>query len=106
MDKIKLLCENSINDTITMLRNPKNVNQYIYSYYQYFTDNYTDKSVDYKYYELNDKTIHDITREISNGNHRMVCLNDSDKLKDYARVRYLLQTCFERKFPNRCKYEI
>ena len=106
MDKIKLLCENSINDTITVLRNPKNVNQYIYSYYQYFTDNYVDKVVDYKYYELNDKTIHDITREISSGNHHMVCLNDSDKLKDYARVRYLLQTCFERKFPNKCRYEI
>ena len=106
MQAISSLCKDAIGNVATMLRNPKNVNQYIYLYYHYFTGNYVDKTVDYKYFELNESNISNIINAISNGEHKMVCLNDSDKLKDYARVRYLLQTCFERKFPTKCRYEI
>jgi hypothetical protein len=106
MQAIRSLCKNAIEDVATRLRNSKNVNQYIYLYYHYFTDSYVDKTVDYKYFELNESNISNIMNEISNGEHKMVCLNDSDKLKDYARVRYLLQTCLERKFPTKCRYEI
>ena len=106
LQAVRSLCKDAIGNVATMLRNPKNVNQYIYLYYHYFTDSYADKTVDYKYFELNESNISNIINEISNGEHKMVCLNDSDKLKNYARVRYLLQTCFERKFPNKCRYEI
>ena len=53
-----------------------------------------------------DKTIQDISDELLYGEHKLLCLNDSDKLKDYARVRYLLQNAMARKFPDPCKYEL
>lgn len=96
----------AIEATISRLRTVSNVNQYIYSYYQYFTGDYIDKTVSYKYFELWDKTIDDIMAEVFKQNNQMVCLNDSDRLKDYQKTRYLLNSCFEKKYPRKSRYEI
>ena len=106
LQKIKELCEPALKDSVTALRCQKNVNQYIYAYYQYFTNNYINEVVDYKYFEVVDKAIKDILAEISKGSYKMICLNDSEKLKDYPRARYQIQTGFERKFPIKSHYEI
>ena len=106
MVKVGELCKDKLPAITSALRMHRNVNQYIYSYYQYYINDYIDETVDYKYFELCDKNIEDIIDNILNGKHKMVCLNDSDKLKDYARVKYRLQNCFERKFPNKSKYEL
>ena len=96
----------AIEATISRLRTVSNVNQYIYSYYQYFTGDYIDKTVSYKYFELWDKTIDDIMAEVFKQNNQMVCLNDSDRIKDYQKTRYLLNSCFEKKYPRKSRYEI
>lgn len=106
MQKVGRLCENYLMSCCSRQRLPSNVNQYIYSYYHYFNKTATDKSVDYKYYELTDKNLDDITTEILNAKHQMICLNDSDKIKDFARTRYLLDNCFAKKFPLKSRYEI
>lgn len=103
---IRDMCAETIAKSVSKLRATQNVNQYIYAYYYYFTNNYIDDSVSYTYFEITDKSLKDICNEILDGSHKMVCLNDSDKLKDYARVRYLLQNAMARKFPDPCKYEL
>lgn len=106
MIKVGEMCRDALISASSNLRMPKNTNQYIYSYYQYFINDYINETVDYKYFELCDKTIEDAMDNILRSRHKMVCLNDSDRLKDYARVKYQLQSCFDRKFPNKCKYEL
>lgn len=106
MQKVGELCEVDIVACASRLRLTNNVNQYIYSYYHYFNKTATDKCVDYKYYELSDKNFNEIIEEILQENHQMLCLNDSDKLKDFARTRYLLDNCFAKKFPIKSRYEI
>ena len=105
-DKVKELCENKIPSTITPLRAFKNVNQYIYSYYNYFTNNYVSKTVDYKYFELSDKNISLIVKEITNGTHHMVCLNDSENIKNAARTNYILINEFEKKLYKKSRFEL
>lgn len=105
-DKVKELCEPQICNTITNLRMHKNVNQYIYLYYNYFTNNYVEKTVDYKYFELSAKNIDTIVKEISCGQHHMVCLNDATESNDYTNVSYKLTTALKIKFPNKSKYEL
>ena len=100
------MCHDALISASSNLRMPKNTNQYIYSYYQYFINDYINETVDYKYFEICDKTIEDAMDNILRSRHKMVCLNDSDRLKDYARVKYQLQSCFDKKFPNKCKYEL
>ena len=106
LEKVAELCKDQIPKTVSTLRQGKNVNQYIYSYYQYFTGGYENKTVHYKYFEIGDKTIRAITDEILRGEYQMLCLNDSDKMKDYNRVKFLLTKSFEKKFPDKCKYEV
>jgi hypothetical protein len=106
LNKVRELCGDMLPDTTSVLRQAKNVNQYVYSYYQYFAGEYENKVVNYKYFEMGDKTIQAITDEILKGEYQMLCLNDSDKMKDYNRVKYRLTQAFEKKFPNKCKYEL
>jgi hypothetical protein len=106
MQKVGELCEADIMACASRRRLGNNVNQYIYSYYHYFNKTATDKCVDYKYYELSDKNFNEITSEIMREDYQMICLNDSDKLKDFARTRYLLDSCFAKKFPTKSRYEI
>ncbi len=106
LDAVGELCKDTIPNTITTLRAFKNVNQYIYAYYNYFTNNYISHTVNYKYLELTEQNISLIQEEILNGAYEMICLNDSDKLKNFSQIRYLLQTCFEKKYPIKSKYEI
>ena len=106
IQKVGELCENYLMTCCSRQRLPNNVNQYIYSYYHYFNGTAADKCVDYKYFELTDKTFNEITEEILQGNHQMLCLNDSDKIKNFARTRYLLDDCFSKKFPIKCRYEL
>lgn len=106
LEKVGELCKDLIPKTLSTLRQYKNVNQYIYSYYQYFAGEYEPKIVNYKYFEIYEKTIKDISNEILKGNYQMLCLNDSDKIKDYNRVRYLLTEAFSKKYPAKCEYEL
>lgn len=100
------LCGDILESKASKLRLPTNVNQYIYAYYSYYMNNYIDTKYNFRYMELLDKNMKNVTEEIMNGHHSIICLNDSDKIKDYKRVRYLLQECLNKKFSKPCKYEI
>lgn len=106
MAKVAELCKDTLPQTISTVRSTKNVNQYIYAYYQYFTDNYVDKIVRYKYYEFTDANLPEILDEILNNNYQMLCLNDSDKIRDYAATRAKLLAVFACKFPKPSRYEL
>lgn len=106
LNAIRDLCADTIYKSVSKLRLPNNVNQYIYAYYQYFTDNYVNITVNYKYFEIKDSTLDHIISELNTEKYQMICLNDSDKIKDYAKSRYKLCQGFEIKFPNKSKYEL
>ena len=106
LNAIGELCEDLISKSVSVTRTARNVNQYIYAYWHYFTDNYIPQTINYKYFEFTDKTFPEIVDTIGTTEYQMLCLNDTDKIKDYARTRYLLQRCFEEKFPDKSKYEL
>jgi len=106
LNAIKELCGELIPKSVSAIRTSRNVNQYIYAYWYYFTDNYIPETINYKYFEIMDKTLTEILDTLNTTKYQMVCLNDSDRLKDYVKTRYLLQQGFEKKFPDKCKYEL
>ena len=106
-EAVKQLCADQIGSTITTIRNPKNLNQYLYAYYQYFTEDYINITVNYRYFEIKDSTFEQIKCRLATEDAcQMICLNDSDKIQNYARTRYLLCDAFERKFPVKSRFEI
>ena len=105
LDKVGELCEDKIKKSATMLRMKKNVNQYIYAYYHYFTNNYIDDSASFIYTDIEDNldSIEDI---ILNSSIQLACFNDSGNVNDYTNTSKNLRSIFERRFPNKCKYEV
>ena len=104
--QVKNLCGDKIPSTVTKLRDPKNVNQYIYSYYQYFTGNYESKVITYKYFEMSDKAFNAIRQTILSHDYQWICINDSKHIQNYGITRGMLIETFKKKFPNRCRYEL
>lgn len=106
MQKVGKLCEPYIANTISTLRVAKNVNQYIYTYFEYFTDNYLPSEISHQYREITDGTIDDTIKEFLSGKYQMVCINDSEKSKNCNIIQNKLQRGFTIKFPDKCKYEL
>ena len=99
-------CISDINESISTLREPKNINQYIYHYYQYFTEDYIEDICPYLYAELNDDLTYIGNTVLDPQDFRFICLNDMGDISDYDRTRRGLLQIFECKFPSISKYEI
>ncbi len=98
-------CTDAIRQSISSLRQPKNLNQYMYHYYQYFTEAYVEDFCPYVYMEVSDSI--DMLRQIVNIDKiKFVCLNDMSDLTNYEAIRDDLQSILGEKFPNSCKYEV
>lgn len=106
LNAVKELCQPEIEKTISNIRKEYNVNQYIYPYYDYFTNQYQDIGVECKYFELNDITFNNIREVIVKGRYPWVCINDSSRIQNYPQTRALLIDAFKRRFPNTCRYEL
>ena len=104
VDKVYRACESAIRNSITPLRKGCNINQYIYHYYQYFTNGYVEDFCPYMYMEVDDR-IGNLRKVFKMPAIKLVCLNDMDELEGYEQIREQLIHIFEEKFPDRCRYE-
>lgn len=99
------LCGDELRKISTAFRSLKNINQHIYLYYQYFTDKYYDKVIDYKYTTFSDG-IDSVCNDILNPEHKFLCLNDSGLLSDqYEDAKMKVQHALRKRLPDACKYE-
>jgi len=105
LEKVGGLCGEKLSQSVSMLRKKTNVNQHIYSYYQYLTGEYVQYLHRFLYVDIKNDLSY-VRPAIINSEFQIVCLNDSDKIKDYKKSRQELIDIFEEKFPNKCKYEV
>lgn len=100
------LCGEEMRKCSTPFRSMKNVNQHIYLYYQYFTDKYYDKKMDYKYITFQNG-IDSIVDNICNPDVKFLCINDDGLLgKDYDKTKAAIQNALKTRLPNHCRFEI
>jgi hypothetical protein len=102
---VKSLCETKILNTISVLRKPYNVNQYIYSDYNYFTNNYIDGGCPFLYVELSDNLMM-IKYAFSHSNLKLICLNEVNIISDYDRVKLELLQIMEKKYSKLSNFEL
>lgn len=105
LNKVGELCGDKLPKITTNLRRNFNVNQYIYSYYQYFTNNYIEYLHRFMYTEIKDN-LSTIKHSILSNDFQVLCINDSDKITNYAKTREELLAIFNEKFPNKCRFEV
>lgn len=104
VDEVGRLCKDKFDKTITPLRSSCNVNQYIYSDYNFVTDNYAEGSCNCVYLEMNDDLV-DIRFAFTRSNLKLICLNDSNKIRDYEKTKANLISILKQKYPDRSKFE-
>lgn len=99
------LCGEDIRKAATPFRGFRNVNQHIYLYYQYFTDKYCDKAIDYEYITFNDG-LDRVVKTILNPRHKLLCINDSGLYScDYDNAKRAIQKALSKVLPNKSKFE-
>lgn len=102
---IRESCADDLDNNITPLRAPNNINQYVYHYYQYYTGAYIDDICPYVYTEIEDDLTQITGIILNNTGLRLLCLNDLGDVKDYEGTRQKLLDIFDKKFPNKCRFE-
>ena len=106
LDLVSSSCKNAISSSVTPLRSAHNINQYIYHYYQYCTNTYIDDFCPYLYTELKDNLDQIADVLLNNGVIRLLCLNDIGESKDYDSTRSQLLAIFDKKFPDKSRFEL
>lgn len=103
--KILDACADVLDSHISTHREPKNINQYIYQYYQYFTERYVEDYCPNMYMEINDK-IQNLEKIIYMDEIKLVCINDMNTIKDYDKLGSILIRILDGKFHIPCRYEV
>lgn len=87
-------------------RAPFTVNHYIFRYYQLVSGNFSPVSKKSRgrnmSLTLNEK---EIAKEILSGQHKIICINDSDSTDFDRKKKYLIEI-FEKKFPQKSIFEL
>lgn len=92
-----------IGNNITNFRSDKNVNQYIYTFYQVFSGQYIDEVFNGKYMDTQMLSIDEICDILLTSNYKVICINDSglNNEKECIQIYNTLNKIFSKK----CKYE-
>jgi len=107
LNKVWDSCSDSIKASISAVREPQNINQYLYHFYQYYIGEYIDDICPYQYLELKDDLWHIQQTVLTPGGIKLLCLNDvSGNISDYEQTKSVLLNIFDTKFPTKCKYEL
>ena len=99
---------NLIVQTLSTVRDTKNVAQYIYTNYMYLIGYFIDKPITYALLRLHSNEINNIVLEISESRHKTLCINERRSFNetpatdnDIARII----SAFDEKFPELSRFE-
>lgn len=106
-EKILKKAYSKIYNSITPFRDEKNYNQYLYSYYEYFSENITNIDQKYNYYKINRGNLYRICNTIVEQSNNIICINDVDELSEneIAECKERINEAFEAILFKKCKYE-
>lgn len=85
-----------------------NVNQYLFRYWQLCTGQFVPRNVCSSAYStsIQDDNILNITTKIQNQMYKIICLNDSAKIRNYEKCRDDINEAFKFIFPNKSQFEL
>lgn len=88
-------------------REASDYSQWLMRYWQLASGNYTLQKRNFgKVYDLGIATNDELSKEIIYNKHKMICLNDTDNVQDFPRVKMELINLLSKKYPQKSKFEI
>ena len=94
--------QQEILQSISKFREPKNFNQYIYAWYQFFSGQYIDRPPHGRLMTIRDKSLNEILTAIADPDCGVVCINDHESVDDYQVYATHVREAIERKLKAYC----
>lgn len=86
-------------------RTNEDINHWLIRYWQFCTGKFNPRSVKFgKYFSIDD--LNDIEEEIVSGKSKVICINDSNRVKDFKETNDILESMLEKKFPKKSEFEL
>lgn len=98
--------EQEIYNSISQFREEKNINQYIYSYYQYMSGQFVDHIFPNLYTCFTDYSLDQVCSIIKAQNSGMTCINDAGKNIKFEFYKRKINSAFQEILPEKCKFEL
>ena len=86
-------------------RTNEDVNQFIFRYWDLARGNFVPCKPDSECYGINSRSIDAIEREITDGLHTLICLNDDEHCDDFKGCKVRLLNAFEKRYPELSSFE-
>lgn len=106
LEKVWDLHSSEIKKSISKFREPYNMNQYIYSYYQYLSGQFVDYVPKNLYTCFTDYSLDEICKIIEAGNSGLLCINDAGKNIKFQLYKQRLIRSWLKLLPEKSKYEL
>lgn len=91
-------------NSISAFRTDNNVNQYIYSLYQVFSNQYVDEKFPGRYFDFEGTRVPVICNMITDKEYKVICINDSGLNNEKEAIDIF--NAFQSIFGEKCKYEL
>ena len=86
-------------------RTKEDVNQYLIRDWQLASGKFYPRSTNFgKYYEISDDNL-EIIQDIKSGKHKMICINDSEKIENFKKQKEIINTAFESRLSEKSSFE-
>lgn len=95
-----------MNDTLShRFRDNRDYSVWLMRYWQLLTGNFVPRSLNFgKYYQIEDKTAN-IDKEINQKMHKLIVLNDNERLVNFEKTREELTRYFDDRYPDKSSFE-
>lgn len=93
--------------SLNKFRNYADVNQYLARYYQICSGEFFPYNVwkDSRFFQLSDDSLSEICREIKEQKKRIICINDSIKIKNFVETKAAVIDAFQQILPDKSSFE-
>lgn len=96
-----------INESLSRVREPRNLTQYLFSDYLFYTGRNVERRISNKHFSLAASSVADIAGFLANPTSDFVCINDVQMTDEkFVRFRDSILAAFEKAFPEKSRFEI
>ncbi len=87
-------------------RDERDVNQWLIRYWQIASGRFIPRNVNIgKLFSL-EKSAQEACNEIKRHKYKLICINDSEKIENFEKVKCMVQEAFKEQYPRRSSYEL
>lgn len=87
-------------------RDGRDVNQWLMRYWQLAEGNFTPRNIRTGRLFFVNESVEEICQELGKHRHKIICINDSEKMQNFDEAKRMVQLAYEREYPHKSGFEV